>query len=145
MQRKEMITKWRGHKNYLLKVVERMPEADFDYQPIETVKSFRSQVSHITSWLRTHSKLITGNDLGRLATKDREGLLAAIAEFFDLFLDYLKQSEDSDWQEVVDVWYGKSTKHRILSVMDNHLAHHRGQMIVYLRLRGIEPPSYRAW
>jgi uncharacterized damage-inducible protein DinB len=43
------------------------------------------------------------------------------------------------------MWYGSSTKNRILNLMDNHLAHHRGQMIVYLRLKGIEPPSYVGW
>lgn len=29
--------------------------------------------------------------------------------------------------------------------MDNHLAHHRGQMIIYLRLQGIKPPAYTGW
>ena len=39
----------------------------------------------------------------------------------------------------------KVSKESFLLTMDNHLAHHRGQLIVYLRLMGLKPPSYVGW
>ncbi|MCU0354066.1 MAG: DinB family protein [Cytophagales bacterium] len=29
--------------------------------------------------------------------------------------------------------------------MENHIIHHRGQAIVYLRLKGIRPEGYVGW
>lgn len=34
---------------------------------------------------------------------------------------------------------------RVLSALENHLIHHRGQCVVYLRLKGITPEGYLGW
>ncbi|NJL74904.1 MAG: hypothetical protein HC892_07620 [Saprospiraceae bacterium] len=30
-------------------------------------------------------------------------------------------------------------------LMNDHLTHHRAQMIVYLRLKDVQPPKYVGW
>ena len=45
------------------KIIEMMPESDFDFKPIPEVKSFFSQCSHITTWLRTHSRFVTAIEM----------------------------------------------------------------------------------
>ena len=34
------------------------------------------------------------------------------------------------------------TRRQFLMLMADHVTHHRGQMLVYLRLKGITPPKY---
>ncbi|GAC1709173.1 MAG: hypothetical protein NVS9B7_27640 [Flavisolibacter sp.] len=47
--------------------------------------------------------------------------------------------------EIVNFFAGPKTKRQILILMHDHQAHHVGQLIVYLRLKGIKPPEYIGW
>lgn len=40
---------------------------------------------------------------------------------------------------------GKLNKYQFLNLIQDHQAHHVSQLIVYLRLNGIEPPKYIGW
>lgn len=145
MTSKELIKKWKGNKRYTLKFVSAMPEEHFDFKPTEEMKTFQSQLSHITNWLRTHSRFITGEEFTKVKTNTKTALFEALESFFDVFIGHLEKMKDSDMQEVVTVWYGKTTKYQIANIMDNHLSHHRGQMVVYFRLLQQKPPSYIGW
>lgn len=37
------------------------------------------------------------------------------------------------------------TRRQILLLLHDHQTHHIGQVIVYLRLKGIKPPAYVGW
>jgi len=142
---KELIKKWKGNRRYSLKIIEGMPEEYFDFKPASGVKSFKSQASHITTWMRTQSRFVTGITMDKPSTKTKEEILHYFTEFFDTVLAYLEKTSEEGLSEIVTMWYGKVSKESVLLTMDNHLSHHRGQMIVYLRLKGIKPPGYVGW
>jgi len=145
LEAKELIKKWKGNKRYTLKFVEAITEEQLSFKPADGVKTYQSQLSHITTWLRTHSRFVTGNQLEKPKTKTKEDITYYLNDFFDVVLDYLENTSQEDLAEIVDVWYGKVSKASILLTMDNHLSHHRGQLVIYLRLLGIKPPSYIGW
>ncbi|WP_422858864.1 DinB family protein [Flagellimonas sp. S174] len=145
MKKEELIKKWKGNKRYTLKFVDLMPEEDLDFKPVDGMKAYKSQLSHITSWLRTHSRFVTDQEFPKVKMTSKELVQNALEEFFDTFIEHLEAMNDDQLHEVVDVWYGKSKKYQIANVMDNHLSHHRGQMVVYLRHKNIKPPSYIGW
>ncbi|MEW7292397.1 DinB family protein [Aquimarina sp. 2304DJ70-9] len=145
MTTKELVKKWKGNKRYTLKFIEMMPEEHFDFKPVDGMKTFQSQISHITSWLRTHSRFVTGIEFPKVRTSSKEMVFDALENFFNTFIASLETLTTEQLTEVVDVWYGKTTRYQIANVMDNHLSHHRGQMVVYLRLAGHKPPSYIGW
>ncbi len=145
MTLKETITKWKGTQAYLNKVITAMPEDAWDFKPTEGSKTFHAQLSHLTTWIRTHGRFVTGQEMPKPIVKTREDLLKHLDEGFFAILDFLKNASEANLVEVVDVFYGKRSKSFILSVMDNHLAHHRGQLIVYLRMKKVKPPAYRGW
>ena len=60
-------------------------------------------------------------------------------------LNFLENADEEALSETVDMWYSKVSKEAILLTMDNHLAHHRGQLVVYLRLMDVKVPSYIGW
>ncbi|MEM9326554.1 MAG: DinB family protein [Bacteroidota bacterium] len=145
MTDRELINRWRGNQRYTLRIIEAMPEESFDFKPIEGAKSFRSQASHITTWLRTNFRHISGHELNKAPTANKREILQALGELFDQVLDYLSEDPQHDLEETVKMWYGKCSKAGLLATMDNHLSHHRGQMVIYLRLEGVQPPSYVGW
>ncbi|MEO1486812.1 MAG: DinB family protein [Bacteroidota bacterium] len=145
MEIKEIIKKWKGNKRYTLKFVELVSEEQLAFKPYEGGKTYRSQLSHITTWMRTHSRFVTGNIMEKPITKTKKDLIEGLEEFFDTVLDFLESTSSEQLSEVVEMWYGKVTKESILLTMDNHLSHHRGQLVVYLRLLQIKPPSYIGW
>ncbi len=145
MTQKELIKKWKGNKRFTLKFIDALPDHDFEFKPTPEMKSYKSQLSHITSWLRTHSRFVTIKEFEKLKMTSRDLIRKALEDFFDTFIEELEKMDESQLGEVVNVWYGKTTRYQIANIMDNHLAHHRGQMIVYLRLKNIKPPSYIGW
>ena len=36
-------------------------------------------------------------------------------------------------------------KGQILTLLNDHHTHHRGELLVYLRLQNIKPPRYQGW
>ncbi|OAV45185.1 DinB family protein [Lewinella sp. 4G2] len=145
MNRSELLQKWKGNKGYTLKLISAMPDEYWDFKPTPEVKSFRSQFAHLTTWMRTHSRFVTGVTMEKPSVKTREDILWHLTEFFDALLAYLKEADEGALDEIVPVFYGKRSKEFILQVMDNHLSHHRGQVVVYLRLCRVVPPGYRGW
>ena len=145
MEIKELIKKWKGNKRYTLKFVEVVAEENLSFKLIEGTKSYQSQLSHLTTWMRTHSRFVTGKELKKPKTKTKDEILLYFSEFFDEILNFLEKMNNEELSEVVDMWYGKVSKESILMTMDNHLSHHRGQLVVYLRVLGTKPPSYIGW
>lgn len=145
MKLKELIKKWKGKKRYTLKFVELINEEQFAFRPIEGSKTYQSQLSHITTWMRTHSRFVTGKELPKSSTKSKEDILISLTEFFDVILNFLETTTQDELSEIAEMGYDKVSKKSILMIMDNHLSHHRGQLVVYLRLLDFKPPSYIGW
>jgi len=145
MNKKEIIKRWKGNQRYTLKLVEAMPGSSFDFKPTIEIKSFLLQCSHITTWLRTHSRFVTEQEMEKLKFKTKEDIIAGLDDFFNQFLDFLTNTTEENLAKKTKVFYGNVSKKFIIETIDNHLSHHRGQMIIYLRLKGIKPPSYIGW
>ena len=145
MEPAALIKKWKGNKRYTLRFVAAIDETHLNFKPIDGAKTYQSQLNHLTTWMRTHSRFVTGKELEKPKTKTKEELMFFLGEFFDTILHYLESATEEDLSETVDMWYGKVSKESVLLTMDNHLAHHRGQLVVYLRLMDIKPPAYIGW
>ena len=60
-------------------------------------------------------------------------------------LEIIKNTPDKELKETLDFFAGPKSKLQILSLLQDHVTHHRGQLIVYLNLNEIEPPRYSGW
>ena len=101
------------------------------------------------------SKLIRNEaapfDLKSFETKVKENKLSKkeiiehLSNAFDYTAETFAQMTDKTLEEELDYWGGHSTKRKIVFLLNDHQTHHRGQLIVYLRLNGIKPPAYIGW
>lgn len=143
------LEKWENSKNYLLEVIEAMPEEFFAFKPTEREMSFQEQLVHIQGnmdWLST--TYFTTEKFIRSSSDEsytKEELKERLRTSFDATANKVISATDSSLSEIVDFFSGPKSKFQILNLLQDHVTHHRGQLIVYLNLKGVEPPRYVGW
>jgi uncharacterized damage-inducible protein DinB len=143
------LEKWENSKNYLLAIAEAMPETGFDYKPTERQMSFKEQLLHIKNnmeWLSTtyFSSEIYDREVKSLPDTKAE-TIEMLSAAFKLVAQRITDTPEEDLSETIEFFAGNKSKLQILNLLQDHVTHHRGQLIVYLNLNEIEPPSYVGW
>ena len=141
--------KWDNSKTYLVQMAEAMPEDKYDFKPSEREMSFKEQVFHILGnmdWLSTtHFSKEKYNKNAFAEIKTKPQIITQINASFDLAKSKIIANKNLDLSEKVDFFAGPKSKLQILNLMQDHVTHHRGQLIVYLNLCQIQPPKYVGW
>lgn len=145
------LEKWENSKNYLIKIAEQMPENTYGFKPTEREMSFKEQLFHIREnmlWLGT--TYFSSEVFDRKKTKEnlpetKAEIIKLITEAFDTVYAQIENTDDGDLQDEVDFFAGKKTKIQILNLLQDHVTHHRGQLIVYLNLNNVKPTDYVGW
>lgn len=143
------LEKWNNSKNYLLEVANAMPEELYDYKPTEREMSFGEQLIHIKGnleWLSTayftDTAYVKVKDENRYSKAETIDLLQ---KSFDAVYEIIKKTEPKLLDSKVAFFAGPKTKLQILNLLQDHVTHHRGQLLVYLNLNNIQPPTYVGW
>lgn len=143
------LLKWENSKSYLIEIAEAMPEANYNYKPTEREMSFKEQLDHIRGnmvWL-SESYFVADNfkKTEKMATETKQEVIDALTTAFDKVSEIIKNTDENDLKTEVDFFAGPKTKLQILNLLQDHVTHHRGQLIVYLNLNSIIPPKYSGW
>lgn len=145
----EFKQKWSNAKAYTIEVAQIMPEEYYDFKPSEEEMSFREQLLHMLgnmSWLS--NSYLGGKRLDvdlKKTDYSKTEILDLLQKGFERTSKVIEDLDEETLNEEVSFFAGPMTKRQILTLMNDHLTHHRGQVIVYLRLKKLEPPSYRGW
>ncbi len=142
--------KWKNAASYTIEVAEAMPEEYYEFKPTEEEMSFRRQLVHLSGnmlWLSS-SYLNHGafnRDSVANWTPTKAATLELLRQSFDTAAEALERVDVAELGKEVQFFAGPMHLRQIILLMHDHLTHHRGQAIVYLRLKGIKPPAYRGW
>ncbi len=138
-------------------VLEAVPAEKYDWQPHEKSMPLGALASHIAetpTWLGSMMEDVFDFGAGMADYKpfvaaDREELLSALDKNLAEAVALL---EDKDDDFMTRVWRGVKGEKELMagprgsvarSILVHHVAHHRGQLTVYLRLLGVPvPPTY---
>lgn len=143
------LEKWENSKTYLLEVAKAMPEDKYNFKPTEREMSFGEQLVHIKGnmdWLST--SYFTNEEFDKKKdenTYSKQEIISMLEKSFDNVSEIIKKTEPKSLNEKVDFFAGPKTKLQILNLLQDHVTHHRGQLIVYLNLNEITPPKYLGW
>lgn len=137
-------------RDYTLKVAEAMPEGNYTFKPVPEVMSFGDQLEHIASSNLWFCSRATGQPFDEKsavpAGKTKADLLAFTKKSFDQAITTLLALNAADAATVITLFGPvKMTKAQVFMSLRDHATHHRGNMITYLRLKGIKPPEYVAY
>ena len=145
----QLSKKWVNAKAYTLKIADLMPAENYDFKAVADVMSFKEQLLHLgdnMKWLSTAFLFSKENKQVADTTKmDKAAVMKYISDAYDQGLSAHQMLSKKQLDEVVPFFAGPITRRQILILMHDHQTHHVGQLIVYLRLKGIKPPAYVGW
>jgi uncharacterized damage-inducible protein DinB len=135
---------WMTAHNYIVRSAEQMSETDFAFKPVATVRSFAQIVAHVADDETGWCAQILGEPL---KPTQFEKTLTAKADIVKAIRDagaYCERAyglTDAQAAGVTTIWGGQQPK--IRGLMDNaaHDWEHYGNIVTYLRIKGIVPPS----
>jgi uncharacterized damage-inducible protein DinB len=121
-------------RQYTLHVAALMPEADYSFKPADEVWSFGALIHHIAyGILWWEANYIKG--------KQSEWAPPAIQHSKKEINAYLETAYDSLKKTLSNGKLSDEAVNGFHATLD-HITHHRGQAVTYLRCRGIVPPEY---
>lgn len=147
----DFVRDWRISKQFTLAVARAMPEASYDFKATPKEMSFGDMMMHVSSSLFDRFSEISGEkptygSPPGIITKDVA--LDWIDKSFDYVIRVLPKLTDKQLTETkfpvnFEGRPGPDINGRDMMMnMFIHVAHHRAQCQVYLRLKGITPPIY---
>lgn len=141
------LEKWKNSENYLVEIVNNMPFEKFSYKPTPRQMSFLEQVQHIQqnmNWLS--STYFNGKPSEKITSnQSKNEIVQSLKHSFQAVYSSIQNTTENDLKETVSFFAGPKSKLQILNLLQDHVSHHRGQLIVYLNLNNIEPPRYVGW
>ena len=135
---------WIAAHNYILRSAEQMSGANFAFQPVATVRTFAQIVAHVADDEMGWCAQILGEPMKQTQF---EKTLTAKADVIKAIRDagtYCERAyaiTDAQAAAVTTIWGGQQSK--IRGLMDNaaHDWEHYGNIVTYMRMKGLVPPS----
>jgi uncharacterized damage-inducible protein DinB len=148
---KDYLERLENSKQYLLLLAEEMPEDKYDFKSTPESMSFEEHLMHIGWAMDWHSQTLLGGHKPRdwetdtelkVDLKSKSEMILTIDKTFELTTKLITEFDTLKLNDRINYLGLERTKRQILLLLSDHITHHRGQMIVYLRLNGISPPRY---
>lgn len=141
--------KWKNAAEYTLEFARKMPEDYYDYTPTPIEMTFREQLKHMAGNMVWLSSSYLGGSADHIdpskAGNSKKEIVAMLEKSFAYASATIDKLGEKELNQTVNFFAGKLTKRRIMLLMTDHVTHHRGQLVVYLRMKGVEPPKYVGW
>ncbi|MDF4203797.1 DinB family protein [Maribacter sp. SA7] len=147
----DFIERLENSNKYLQLVAEMMPEEHYDYKVTPESLSFSENLMHIGFALDWHSQSLIGGREARVyqtdtvfkpANKTKAEMMAQIDQTFTEAIKLLQEFDPKELDNHLDYFGLERSKRQICMLLADHITHHRGQMLVALRLNGLTPPRY---
>ncbi len=136
---------WKTAGDYTLAIAEQMPAESYGFKPVPEEMSFAEQLIHIAEVNAELLSMLTGDKFAEAkpATLDKDSVLKYVRASFDWTNAEIGKLTDEEIQKSYKMEGSSMSGHEVLMLAWNHTTHHRGQLIVYLRLKGIKPTDYK--
>jgi uncharacterized damage-inducible protein DinB len=131
-------------KNNILKSADKMPEEHYAFKPTPEVRSFGQLIGHIADaqYLFCSAALGEKNPAPGIekSKTTKADLSAAVKEAF-AYCDKAYALSDDQVTQAVKFFGAERTKLGVLSFNSMHNMEHYGNIVTYMRLKGLVPPS----
>jgi uncharacterized damage-inducible protein DinB len=133
-----------GIKNNLLKSAEKMPEENYSFKPAPTVRSFGQLIGHVADYHYIFCGAANGesknSDLEN-TKKSKADLIAALKESI-AYCDAIYDAQtDAKAAEMIKLGNGTRSRLSRLYTVVSHDNEHYGNIVTYMRMKDLVPPS----
>jgi uncharacterized damage-inducible protein DinB len=144
-----LLANLQGERRITRETITAMTDGDMQYKPTEGQMSFGQQALHLISCQHTLRDGMQGKEWvwERGYTLDKYPTAEAILAEWDAMhaadVAYYESLENAQYDRMVHTaWAAQEHFVQLFYSFLTHESHHRGQMIAYLRLKGMNPPAY---
>ena len=124
-------------------VAEAMPADQYGFKPHPESMDFGELMAHIaTTNYQFCAGLKDAEAPAMPSPREKDGFVKFLSDSFEYCSDVLSNLSDEQLSKVHNSPDGRLPGREVLLAMYVHVAHHRGQAEIYLRDKGIKPPSY---
>jgi len=131
-------------KDNVLRTAEKVPEDVYSFRPTPEVRTFGQLIAHEADGQYE----LCGPAAAKPVVKDVEknvtgktALIAALKESFAYCDAVYAHMTDADAATMVTLFGQKVTKIGVMDLNTSHTNEHYGNLVTYMRLKGIVPPS----
>ncbi len=132
-------------KDWLLRSAEKMPEENYSFKPAETVRSFGQMVGHVADAQYLFCSAVLGEKNPALKIEQTKTSKADLINALKEAVTYCDKAynglNDESAAQLVKFFGGDTPKLSVLSVNIAHASEHYGNLVTYMRLKNVVPPS----
>ena len=134
-----------GMKMILLRAAEKMPEENYSFKPTEAVRSYGQILGHVVDVQYSFCSVVRGEkdpnpNIEKTKTSKAE-LIAALKDVFAYCDRAYDGMTDASGSQMVKLMGMDAPKLGVLMTNTAHSAEHYGNLITYMRLKNIVPPT----
>jgi len=134
-----------GVKKILLRSAEQVPEENYSFKPTEAVRSFGQIVGHVADSQYAFCSVALGEKnpepkIEKTKTSKAD-LIAALKDSFAYCDKAYDAMTDASATQMVKFMGSDAPKLGVLTVNNIHTIEHYGNLVTYMRLKNIVPPT----
>lgn len=133
-------------KGYIIKAADEMPEASYSFQPTHAVRTYGQLVGHLADANYMFCSTAKGEanpntvKIEKTVTKKAD-LIKALSAAFAYCDGVYSDMKDGQLGDRVDLFGMHLARLTVLSFNSAHDNEHYGNIVTYLRMKGLVPPS----
>ena len=129
----------------LVGAAEKMPEGNYSFKPTDEVRSFGQIIGHVADAQYMFCSMVLGeknpsSDIENTKTSKAD-LVAALKAAFTYCDKAYDGMTDADASQKVKMFGSDMPKPAVLTTNNMHDMEHYGNLVTYMRLKNIVPPS----
>jgi uncharacterized damage-inducible protein DinB len=131
-------------KNDVLKSADKIPENLWSFRPTPDVRTIGELFAHIADGQYEFCSAADGKQVDKgieKTAKTKADIIAAVKDAFAYCDGVYAKMTDANATEMMTLFGFKATKIGLMDFNTAHTMEHYGNLVTYMRLKGIVPPS----
>jgi len=132
-------------RGFVLRTAEKVPEDLYGFKPTPEVRSLGAVIGHVADGNNLLCGMANGDKVAPNQTNEkkttRADLVAALKASFAACDKVFESTTDANATAPVDFFGQKQTRLGMLAFTTSHMWEHYGNLVTYMRLKNIVPPS----
>ena len=132
-------------KGILLRSAEKMPEENYSFKPVDTVRTYGQIIGHLADAQYLFCSTASGEKNPELKIENtktsKADLVAALKDGFAYCDKVYDGMTDAAATQRVKFFGNDVPKFAVLSINIGHNMEHYGNLVTYMRIKGVVPPT----
>lgn len=148
--KEELLAAWKRSEKMTLTNLEQMPPDFFTFKYTDEAMTFSEQWRHCVLYTCSQLSSRAGlanpyMDIKLPIQLSKEDVVLEIKKMYTFVRKSISELSTEKFFTTSDFAGDEIPLWRLFYALENHIIHHRGQCVVYLRLNGVIPKGYYGW